>query len=611
MPGRDSSQPLLRLILCKTVRIGEGVAKSGNAWLSAPGALTLALIFCTNLSAHPADLAAADTAAKGLKEITAELTNAVAVLRKHLDEAITRSDRGYRLSDGRRMEAADADLNSGQADVVQTSLRKAVAFRMLAARSESWQPAAAADIDRIQALIAESRRRVEASSAVLRRLLVVSIDEINTGDDTQAKLCHARLLKARAEAQEAAKLAYLTLPIDLPPTDSPEESAQKAWDLHVANRPGSGQASRTATSEPDDGRLNVERLRRFTLVREVSLRVALTDSGIEDNHGRHIFYQEAWRQRGPSVVWERWRVAVEPATGRHTLLKRYPPLEFSGSIDRYFDLHNHSLWSLEPPDDAAEPARGDLESAIAEVERSRDEVQAAIRDFRSAIRDALLHDDRMREMTNELLLDGGLSPRVREALYAIREHLAGAEPIVNLEKRVRSAVARADASVRALQPLAAWANRKEWAVSTDPTADKWEQLFDQSDREIDLLRSAEATALAALPPNPANAEDKFPPLEKDLVIRIRSLPYPTGAKSDPAIRYLQEVWRRESRIQGSSEVRRTATVMLIDPKTGLQTRAASNTRYYPMGPGDLLEEVFEEFASQDLIVAGIADRTVQ
>jgi hypothetical protein len=572
------------------------------------GAFLLALTLAESLTAHPADLSAADSAVKGLKEVTTELVNTVSDLRKHLDEAITRRDRGYRLADGHRVEAADADLNAGQADIVQTSVRKFVAFRMLAARNESWQPAAAADIDRIQELIAESRRRIETSSAVLRRLLVVSVNDINHSDDMQAKLRHARLLRARAEAQEAAKMAFLALPIDLPDTDSPEESAQKAWDLHVANRPASVPVSREGTIKPDYERLNIERLRRFTLVREASLRMALTDSGMEDNLGRHIFYQEAWRQRGPSVVWERWRVGVEPATGRHILIKRYPVLEFPGTLERYYESHNHSLWSLEPPDDAAEPARDVVQSAIAEVGRSRDEIRAAIQDFRTAIREALLRDDRMRAMANELLLDGGLSPRVREALFAIRGHLAGAEPIVNLERQVRSAVARGDESIRELLPLAAWANRKEWVVSTDPAGDKWEQLFDQSDREIDLLRSTETSALAALPPNPANAEDTFPPLEKDLVVRIRTLPYHSGVKPDPGVRYLQEVWRRESRMQGTSEVRRTATLMLIDPKTGLQTRAASNTKYYPMGPGSLLEEVFDEYAAQDLIVAGVSSR---
>ena len=53
---------------------------------------------------------------------------------------------------------------------------------------------------------------------------------------------------------------------------------------------------------------------------------------------------------------------------------------------------------------------------------------------------------------------------------------------------------------------------------------------------------------------------------------------------------------------GASSVRRTATVMVIDPTTGAQTRAASSTKYYPIGPGDILEEIYDQYAAQELIV---------
>jgi hypothetical protein len=75
-----------------------------------------------------------------------------------------------------------------------------------------------------------------------------------------------------------------------------------------------------------------------TVIKEASYRMAATDSGVEDNPGRHIFYQEEWARRGVSVVRYRWRVAVETVTGQHVLLKRYPPLELRGSLD---DLYSH------------------------------------------------------------------------------------------------------------------------------------------------------------------------------------------------------------------------------------------------------------------------------
>jgi hypothetical protein len=59
-------------------------------------------------------------------------------------------------------------------------------------------------------------------------------------------------------------------------------------------------------------------------------------------------------------------------------------------------------------------------------------------------------------------------------------------------------------------------------------------------------------------------------------------------------------------MHGSGEVRRTVTLMTVDPDTGAQSRVAGSTRYYPLDPGGLLEEVFEEYASQELIPVSMA-----
>lgn len=586
----------------------------GAAFRSRAGVLLLTLTLTGELSAQTGappsnNLAAADNSIKGLTEVTNELIGTVADFHKRLDQAVARRDRGYRMADGRRIPGADADLASGQADLIQATLRKFVAFRMLAARGDSYQPAAAADMDRIQELIAESRKRVEASSAVLRRLLVVSINQINRADDAQVKVRHERLLKARADAQETARSAFLALPIDLPETSEPEDSPQKAWDLQVAGLPASPkQAGPMPVSLPKRSEkfapLRIERRRRFTLIREPSLRMALTDSGIDDEKGRHLFYQEEWVQRGKTVVWMRWRVGVESATGQHVLIKRYQPLEFTGALDRYYESGFHSLWSLEPDTNLAEPSREQMQTAVAAVERSREAIQTSVQRYREAVHQDLLEDDRMLEAANEVPLDGGLSMRVREYLFGIRAHLAGVRTITPLESNIRKAIEQAAASVETLAPLAAWANRADEAYSPKLPAAEWQRLLDQCDREIDSERSAEAEAEAALPPDPSKSGEKFPALEKNLVVRMRGLPSGGAAGAEAGAHYLQEVWRRESAMPGSSEVRRTVTLMVIDPRTGAQTRAASRTRYYPIDPGGLLEEVFEEYAGQELIIGG-------
>lgn len=559
----------------------------------------------------PASLADADNAIEGLREVTSELTSTVSDFHRRLDDAISHRDRGYRSADGRRVLGADVDVTTGQADVIQSALRKSVAFRMLGARGGTYQPEAAADMDRIQDLIAEERRRVEASSAVIRRLLVVSVNDIDRNADAQVKLRHQRLLRARAEAQEAARMAFLELPIDLPQTEAAEESAQKAWDMHLAGKPITpNQQGSRATARAQNGTrsyepLRIERRRRFTLIREGSLRMALTDAGLEDSQGRHLFYQEEWIQRGPVAIWMRWRVAVEPSTGQHILIKRYAPVEFTGFVDEFYQKNNRMLWAMEPVDDATEPARDEVESAMADVARSREAIHNAAQDFRTAIRQALLSDDRMRDAANEVRLDGGLSPAIRESLFAIRGHMAGVRAIVQLEGNVRNAIAQGDTSVGALEPLAAWGNRAGTGVVSRLPAAEWERLLEQCDREIDALRSAEVDAMGTLPPDTAQAEAHFPALDKNLVVRMRGIPS-RNAVPDGLARYLQEIWRRENTIQGATSVRRTATVMVIDPKTGAQTRAASNTKYYPIGPDGSLEETYDEYASQALIVTGTA-----
>jgi hypothetical protein len=87
-------------------------------------------------------------------------------------------------------------------------------------------------------------------------------------------------------------------------------------------------------------------------VNEHFCRIALTDSGVEDNQGRRLFYEEEWMTRqgsiaratgtGPAgiVVLMRWAVAVNTTTGQHTLLRRYEPRELQGDVDGLYELQS-------------------------------------------------------------------------------------------------------------------------------------------------------------------------------------------------------------------------------------------------------------------------------
>ena len=133
------------------------------------------------------------------------------------------------------------------------------------------------------------------------------------------------------------------------------------------------------------------------------------------------------------------------------MIKQYRPKELHGDIDELFRSDRDYLWYLEPLEESAEPSRQQMESAWQELARSREEIRKSVQDFKSAIRRGLAR--------NESTLDTGLPEDIRERLFAIRGHIAGAAEVLDPEKRVREAVRAANQSIRKLEPLAAWANR--------------------------------------------------------------------------------------------------------------------------------------------------------
>lgn len=568
--------------------------------------VSLTLILAVGLMGQtrttPPSLSDTDPAIEGLLQVSRELNESVKRFYSDLDQTIARQDRGYRLQNRPQVQGADVDLTSGAADLMFAAIRKFAVFRMLAARNETYEPAPVADMDRLQQLITEARKRVDNSTAILRRLLVVSVTEMDPRKDAAVKDRHDRLLKARAAAEESARRALLAFPLEQTEASLQDETAQKAWD-HMRRDP-QALKEKSASVPPSTSiampsttpaiPIRLERRKRVTLINETSCRMAMTDSGIEDDRGRHIFYQEEWAQRGVAVVRFRWRVAVETSTGRHVLLKRYPPLELHGDLE---DLYNHRdrdyLWYLEPPDDSTEPVRNDLESALAEVSRAREAVRNAARDFKSGIREALAQQDRLHAAVNAPPVDSGLPDEMRQTLFTIRAHISGVPALLQSEDNVRRAISQAELAVRTLEPLAAWCNRAAQTAALD-----WAQLLDRSDREINSLRSAETEALTYLPPDSSRAEDQFPAIEKNVIVRIRR----THSKNpqDTAVRCLQEIWRMERGMLGVREVMRMVNLILIDPQTGNQTRVGEGTRYYKASPDSLLEEIYDEYAADEV-----------
>jgi hypothetical protein len=583
---------------------------------TAVNSIALTLILAASLmgqsSAPSTAQSDADKAIEGFRQVSRDLNDSVKAFYKHLDQAIARHDHGYKTENGRPVQGADVDLIGGPPDVTWAAIQKFVSFRMLAARREGKpvHDQAVVDLERIEQLILETRQRVEASTPVLRRLLIVSVADFDPHNDARMKPSHDLLLKARLAAEEAAKRAMLALPIEQPEAGVPEDTAGKAWDELGRLFPRQSVSALSVPEEKEKGDLTsksrtqtapavpilFERRKRVTLVNEISYRMAMTDSGIEDDQGRHIFYQEEWVQRGQSVIRFRWRVAVETATGQHILLKRYPPRELTGDLDELYGHRDRDYaWYLEPSDESTEPTRDELDSALAEVARNREAVRAAAQTFRNRIGEALAQQDRLNASVKEPAVDSGLPDGMRQRLYAIRAHMARVPAVLESENTVRNAISQAESSVRDLEPLAAWSNR----ISNAPP--DWAQLLDRSDWEIDSVRNAETEALRALPPDSSRAEEQFPALDKNVIIRMRRLHSKNPADgSDTSVHCLQEIWRMEIRLNGTREVRRIVSLILIDPRTGNQTHAGGATRYYKASDGDILEEIFDEYAADEV-----------
>jgi hypothetical protein len=461
-------------------------------------------------SPPPATAEDPDKAAASLRQITNDLNETVKRFQSHLDREIAEHGRGYLTKSGKRIPGADADLvgGGGPADVVQAAMRKLFAARMIAARRPGYAPAPLADFDRIEALIAEARSRIDAGNDAMRQLLVVSAREMNPGADAKQHMRTRELLKARNAATEAAKRAFVALPIALPEADTAEAQRETAWDLMVANRPirngGAGKAGNANSLDAAALPIRFEPGARVTLVNEHFCRVTLTDSGMEDRQGRHLFYQEEWVRRIGNVartattgatgvvVLMRWAVAVNTKTGQHTLLRRYDAREFFGDFDDlYQQQRNGYAVNASLPESAAPPSMQDLSAALAEVDRSRLELQDAISQFRKRIRGELERNDGLLDGQNKPGLDDELPGAVRENLFAIRSHLAGNPATLEAEARVRHAVDRAAEKVRALETLEALADGN--ALQQDvPAADSRVLLaaLNRSDAGINLTRSS-------------------------------------------------------------------------------------------------------------------------
>ena len=535
--------------------------------------LILSLWFAATLCAADTDVAAS------LRHIATELNDAVRRCNAHLDREISQYDRASRTSAGRRIPGADLDLMGGPTDTVQIAMRKLFEARVIATRRPGYEPPSLADCERIQALIVEARAQIEIGSATLRRLQVVSAADLNPRTQAEQKLRLRELLKARNAVEEAAKRAFVALPVALPSADSSDEQRERAWDLMVAKMPiNRGGPSDVKTPSPANPILPIhfEQGRRITLVNEHSCRVTLTDSGMEDTQGRRLFYQEEWIARQSVVILFRWAVAVNTKTGQHTLLRSYGPREFRGTLDELYERQPSAYTASNPK--PVPPSMPELNRAIAALERSRNELSRALRNYRSQIENTFAQSQ---------ACDPDLPQDLRANLFTIRARMAHVAAFVDAEANVRNAADRASDNDRLLEALVAWVNG-DAIVRDIPESESraLQEALARSDFGIRETRALEREALAALPPDLSESEAQFPALRKDFIVRM--------TRANGALR--QEVWTVAASA-GPREAKRTTVFIDIDPGSGTQTPKAKDVKRYRLDPGETLEEAYEEYAS--------------
>jgi hypothetical protein len=524
--------------------------------------------------------------------IADDLNRAAKSYVKHLDEDIAKYDRGPR--------AADTDITGGEAETMQSAIRKAFAARALVSASGE-RPGLVADAKEIQNLIVAARRRLDDSDAANKWLLVVSAPELSGGggDAKQKKIRHAQLVKAREAVEAAAGKALLGLPIALP-EDSSKEGAFEGIFAGRATLPQrkSGDASTSQQDHASDHSIETasallplhwEPGQLTPLISGQGYRMAMANLGLKDAKGRQAFYQEEWIQRGRVVLRMGQITGVERSSGQHVLIKRYPTREMPGRLEDVYSLGSlNETRFAQPPE--TEPAREEAEAVLTKLTRLNGELPAARQRYRNALETGLARSDRRLQERKDGALDTGLPEDARVQLYAIRGHLLHATVILEAEKNLREDTRAAEKGVDELKRVAAWASRSALGETSLATpAAEWDRLQSRADDAIYASRKVIESTLAALPPDLSDHNAKFPELSKNFIVHMVGV----RASTAPGMALWQEIWDLGVPAAGRRRVRQEIDIIVIDPATGDQMRLSHQVKYYPAERDESLVDAYE------------------
>ena len=460
-------------------------------------------------------------------------------------------NRGHRNSDGAWIRAADQDVTPGESAL---GVSRALFAARMAAVVHQYDPDALRTLNELQDL-REQGNDILANIRHVRTLMSPAAwADPDPFTPKEFKEYSTRLRLAARAAEKAIEMAVDVVPAPLPPGERVVVRAVRA---------GSSSDS-LVPRRIEDPPPYAEAL------------VALTQIRSPKAAGNAVFLEEGFVERHPKgrpveVLWTRRRVVVDLATGYHELGREYKTRRFFGS--GLNQVYNHlaaadDLWRLEPPTGSVEPSFKQIQNAILRVQEERWAVVGGAWQLSVGIRQALAENDHQRETDRIARLDEELPPEWRELLFAIRGS-AGQTDVLTIASRLKAVLGGADRAIEELRVMASFGNRRPLANQPPGlSADAWEGLQEQAKEEIERAREAEREARTRLPQPLKTDWTTLGSPQSEIVVRIRCLP-----PSDGHTQILQEVWRPAvPAIMGVARIRRTVSLIEIDPDTGEQQR---------------------------------------
>src|ERR1700689_5533551 len=90
----------------------------------------------------------------------------------------------------------------------------------------------------------------------------------------------------------------------------------------------------------------------------------------------------------------RWAVAVNPATGQHTLLRHFQPREFRDELEAVYQAQGRDyLLQAKLPEIPSPVSLQEITAATVEATHAREDLNAAVASYKREVRESLASND--------------------------------------------------------------------------------------------------------------------------------------------------------------------------------------------------------------------------